>query len=145
MVPPTGMGSAPSCLHSGRGFICHWSIHWLYYNPRKPEAGTESQASGCMIPQSTPVSIAYSLRGSNYQRRHPARAFSALPQRIPNEGLTCTSCLGDRMNGYSHFDHEKTFRQSILHPFVQQTQTSVAKNLLPMQVGSRMTFLDPKE
>ena len=49
------------------------------------------------------------------------------------------------MNGYSHFDHEKTFRQSILHPFVQQTQTSVAKNLLPMQVGSRMTFLDPKE
>jgi hypothetical protein len=57
MVPPAGMGSAPSCLHSGCGFICHRSIHRVYYNSRKPEAGTESQAPGCMIPHSSPVSL----------------------------------------------------------------------------------------
>lgn len=55
MVSPTGMGSAPSCLHSRRGAICHRSIHRVYYNSRKPEEVTESEASGCIVLHSAPV------------------------------------------------------------------------------------------
>jgi hypothetical protein len=112
------MGSTRPRVHSGRRVIRHWGIRRIYYHSRKPEAGAESQTSGCVMPQSAPAScivqsfVSLMISGATQSTPFP-RHLSAYLTTVLHVPF-----FRDTMGEHAHFDQKKSFWQSFLHPLV---------------------------